>query len=41
VRWTGGEDAEAVTEFHIDEFEGAPEPDPVPDETTTPELEEA
>ncbi len=26
VRWTGGEDAEAAEDFHIDEFEGAPEP---------------
>ena len=35
VRWTGGEDAEVAEDFHIDEFEGAPEPaEPTPEETT-------
>src|SRR5262245_54566439 len=28
VRWPGGEDAESVADFRIDEFEGAPEPEP-------------
>jgi segregation and condensation protein A len=28
VRWTGGDDPDSVAEFRIDEFEGAPEPDP-------------
>src|SRR3954447_17262910 len=46
VRWTGGEDPESVSDFRIDEFEGAPEPvEPAPEadlaaETTTPETEE-
>jgi segregation and condensation protein A len=26
VRWTGGDDPESVTDYRIDEFEGAPEP---------------
>jgi segregation and condensation protein A len=29
VRWTGGE-ADSEVDFHIDEFEGAPEPPPAP-----------
>src|SRR3954467_10999069 len=43
VRWTGGEDPESVSDFRIDEFGGAPEPEePAPGadlaaETTTPE----
>ncbi len=36
VRWTGGADAEVAEDFHIDEFEGAPEPaepaEPTPQE---------
>jgi segregation and condensation protein A len=45
VRWTGG-DPDAVADFRIDEFEGAPEPPPdetVPDEpveTATPDIPE-
>jgi segregation and condensation protein A len=38
VRWTGADDAEAVSDFRIDEFEGAPEQPS--DETTTPEQED-
>jgi segregation and condensation protein A len=34
VRWTGGEDAEVAEEFHIDEFEGAPEAAEPTQETT-------
>ena len=39
VRWTGGADEDAVTEFRIDEFEGLPEPAPPaePVETTQEE----
>jgi segregation and condensation protein A len=43
VRWTGGADDDAATDFSIDEFEGAPEPAAPPDPlettptTTTPE----
>ncbi len=42
VRWTGGDDAEAVADFRIDEFEGAPEPDATaePVGTNAPEQEE-
>ncbi|HEX3223866.1 MAG TPA: segregation/condensation protein A, partial [Nocardioides sp.] len=36
VRWTGGDDAEVVTEFRIDEFEGTPEPPPDDEAGTTP-----
>src|SRR3954453_12371460 len=36
VRWSGGDDAESVDAFRIDEFEGAPEPE-APVETTTEE----
>lgn len=42
VRWTGGDDEDAVTEFAIDEFEGVPEPIPGPEPEsvdTTPEEE--
>jgi segregation and condensation protein A len=36
VRWTGSDDPESVTEFRIDEFEGAPEPsDPSSDSVET------
>jgi segregation and condensation protein A len=39
VRWSGGDDADSVDAFRIDEFEGVPEPDaPVdPDQTMTEE----
>ena len=46
VRWSGGDDADAVEAFAIDEFEGAPEPaepvEPPPSEPveTTPDPEE-
>ena len=39
VRWTGG-DPDAVSDFRIDEFEGAPEPDE-PVDTPSPDQEEA
>jgi segregation and condensation protein A len=33
VRWTGGDDEDAVADLTIDEFEGAPEPPPEPQTT--------
>jgi segregation and condensation protein A len=39
VRWTGGDDSDAVADLTIDEFEGAPEPAPSV-EATHPEQED-
>jgi segregation and condensation protein A len=40
VRWTGGEEGETVADFDIDEFEGAPEPESEPVDTTPTPAEE-